>query len=50
VDDRGVGVGVAVESSNVLHIVQTGSGAQPASFILDNGGPFPGGTAAVAWN
>jgi hypothetical protein len=29
-----------------LHVVQTGSGAHPASYPMGTGGPFPGGKAA----
>jgi hypothetical protein len=31
-----------------LHVVQTGSGAQPASYTVDTGGCFPGSKAAGA--
>jgi hypothetical protein len=30
---------------SLLHSVQTGSGAQPASYPMDTRGPFPGGKA-----
>jgi hypothetical protein len=33
-----------------LHLVQTGSGAHPASYPMDTGGAFPGGKAAGAWS
>jgi hypothetical protein len=45
----GRGVGVRVQWGNgffPLHIVQTGSGAHPASYPVDTGGSFPGGKAA----
>jgi hypothetical protein len=47
-DDRGVGVRVPVGSEFSLHIVQTGSGAHPASNPMGTGSTFPGGKAAVA--
>jgi hypothetical protein len=46
-DDRGVGVRVGSEFS-LLHVVQTGSGAHPASYPMGTGGSFPGGKAAGA--
>jgi hypothetical protein len=36
------------EEFSLLHVVQTGSGAHPASFPMGTGGPFPGGKAAGA--
>jgi hypothetical protein len=33
---------------NFLHVVQTGSGADPASYSMGTGGSFPGGKAAGA--
>jgi hypothetical protein len=45
-DGRGVGVRVPVEAIFFpLHVVQTGSGAHPASSPIYNGGSFPGGKA-----
>jgi hypothetical protein len=40
-DDRGVGV-------SLLHTVQTGSGADPASYPMGTMGSFPGGKATGA--
>jgi hypothetical protein len=46
-DDRGVGVRVLVGSGfSLLHIVQTGSGAHPASYPMGARSYFPGGKAA----
>jgi hypothetical protein len=42
------GVGVQSQLFSLLHIVQTGSGAHPASYPMDIGGSFPGGKAAGA--
>jgi hypothetical protein len=33
-----------------LHVVQTGSGAHPASYPMGTGGFFPGGKAAGTWS
>jgi hypothetical protein len=45
--DRGVGVRVPVRSRISLpHVVQTGSGAHPASYPMGTEGTFPGGNAA----
>jgi hypothetical protein len=33
---------------SLLHVVQTGSGAHPASYLMGTGGSFPGGKAAGA--
>jgi hypothetical protein len=33
-----------------LHVVQTGSGAHPASYPMGIGGSFPGGKAVRAWS
>jgi hypothetical protein len=33
---------------SLLHSVQTGSGAHPASYTMGTGSSFPGGKAAVA--
>jgi hypothetical protein len=33
---------------SVLYVVQTGSGAHPASYTMGNGGYFSGGKAAEA--
>jgi hypothetical protein len=47
--DRGVGVRVPVGSEfSLIHIVQTGSGAHPASYPMGTGGSFPGGKATGA--
>jgi hypothetical protein len=35
---------------SLLHVVQTGSGAHPASYPMATGGFFPGGEAAGAWS
>jgi hypothetical protein len=32
---------------SLFHSVQTGSGAQPASYPMDTGGDFPGGKATI---
>jgi hypothetical protein len=44
-DDRAIGVRSPAEardfSSNLC--VQSGSGTQPASYVVGTGGPFPGG-------
>jgi hypothetical protein len=46
-EDRGVGVRVPVEQEfSFLHVLQTGSGVHPASYVMDNGCSFPGGKAA----
>jgi hypothetical protein len=48
-DGRGVGVRAPVGSKFFsLHVVQTGSGANPASYTMDTGGDFLRGKAAVA--
>jgi hypothetical protein len=48
-DDQGVGVGVPVGSKIfLLHVIQTGSGAQAASYSMGTGGSLPGGKAAGA--
>jgi hypothetical protein len=48
-DDRGVRVQVPVGSEfSLLHIVQIGSGAHPASYPMGTGGPFPRGNVAGA--
>jgi hypothetical protein len=42
-DGRGVGVRVPVGANcSHLHVVQIGSGAQPASYPIDTGDPLPG--------
>jgi hypothetical protein len=49
--DRGVGVRVLVRSRiSLLHVVQTGSGAHPASYPMGAGGSFLGGKATGAWS
>jgi hypothetical protein len=35
-----------VQDFSLLHSVQTGSGAHPASYQMGTGGSFPGGKAA----
>jgi hypothetical protein len=46
-DGRGGGVRITVaEDFSPLHDVQTGSGAQPASYPVSTGSSFPGGKAA----
>jgi hypothetical protein len=48
-DDHGVGVRVPVNQEfSLLHVVQTGSGAHPASYPMSTVGSFPGGKAAWA--
>jgi hypothetical protein len=44
-DDRGVGSRLSQEFS-LLNVVQTGSGAHPASHPTGTGGSFPGVKAA----
>jgi hypothetical protein len=47
-DSRGVGVLVPVgEYFSLLHVVETGSGAHPASYPMGNLGPFGGCKAPV---
>jgi hypothetical protein len=38
----------AVQDFSLLHIVQTGSAAHPASYPMGTGGSFPRGKAAEA--
>jgi hypothetical protein len=46
-DDQWIGVRVPVgQEFLLLHFVQTGSGAQPASYAIGTGGSFPGDKAA----
>jgi hypothetical protein len=48
-DDGGVGVRVPVRSKySLFHVIQTGSGARPASYLIGTRGCFPGGKAARA--
>jgi hypothetical protein len=50
-DDQGVGVWVPVGSEfSLLHNMQTGSGAHPASYPMDTWGSFPGGKVAGVWS
>jgi hypothetical protein len=51
-DDRMVGVRFLAVAGNfsIHHRVQTGSGAQPASYTMGSGSSFPGSKAAGAWN
>jgi hypothetical protein len=46
-DDREFGIRVPVGSDfSLLHVVQTGSGAHPASYPMGSRGSFPVGKAA----
>jgi hypothetical protein len=46
-DNQGFGVRVPVgQEFSLLHVVQTGSEANPASYPMGTGGSFPGGKAA----
>jgi hypothetical protein len=48
-DDRGVGVRVPVRSRiSLLHVIQTGSGAHPASYPMGTGGSVPRAKATGA--
>jgi hypothetical protein len=48
-DDRGAGVRVPVgQEFSLLHVVQTGSGAHPASYPMGTGGSFLASKAAGA--
>jgi hypothetical protein len=49
-DDRGSGIRFPVDvgSFSLLHCVQTGSGAHPASYTIGTGGSFLGGKVAEA--
>jgi hypothetical protein len=48
-DDRGVEVRVPLGSKfSLLHVVQTGTGAYPASYPMGTGGSFPRSKAAGA--
>jgi hypothetical protein len=47
-DGRGIGVRVPVGVFSLLHVVQTDSGAHPASYPMCTGSSFPGGKAAGA--
>jgi hypothetical protein len=50
-DDGGVGVWVLVGSEfSLLHIIQTSSGAHPASYPMVTGSSFPRGKAAGVRN
>jgi hypothetical protein len=50
-DDRGVGVRVPIGSRIfTFHIVRTGSGVHPTSYLVGTGAFFPGGKAAGAWS
>jgi hypothetical protein len=35
---------------SLLHVIQTGSGAHPASYPIGMGGSFPGGKEAGVWS
>jgi hypothetical protein len=48
-DNRGVAVRITVKSRfSLLHVVQTGCGAHPASYRMGTASSFPGGKAAGA--
>jgi hypothetical protein len=49
-DDQGVGVPVPVEARifSLLHVVQTGSGVQPTSYLMGTSVSFSRGKAAGA--
>jgi hypothetical protein len=48
-DGQGVGIRVAAGVNfSPLHVVQTGSGAHPADYLMGTGGTFPGNKAAGA--
>jgi hypothetical protein len=51
-DDRGSGIRFPKGAGDfsLLHRVQTGSGAHPASYPLGKTGSFPGGKAAGTWS
>jgi hypothetical protein len=50
-EDWGVGVWVPVgQEFSLLHVLQTGYGAHPASYPMGTGGSFPRGKAVGAWN
>jgi hypothetical protein len=50
-DDRGGGVRIAVDQEcSLLHSVQTGSEAHPASYPMGTGRSSPGDKVAGAWN
>jgi hypothetical protein len=46
--DRGGQISSLGKVKNFLHVVQTGSGAHPASYTMGTGGSFSGGKAAGA--
>jgi hypothetical protein len=39
-----------IQEFSLLHVVQTGSGAEPASYSVGNWGSFSGGKADGAWS
>jgi hypothetical protein len=47
-EDRGVRVGVKGQEFSLLHVVQTGSGANPTAYPVGAGGSFLVGKAAGA--
>jgi hypothetical protein len=49
-EGRGVGVRVAVGQDFFLHVVQTRSGAYPASYTMGTGDSIPGIKAAEDWS
>jgi hypothetical protein len=51
-DCRGLGVrfGVVAGNFSLLHRVQNGSGAHPASYPTGTGNSFPGGKPSGAWS
>jgi hypothetical protein len=50
-EDQEVGVRVLMgQEFSFLHVVQTGSGAHPASYPMGNAGSYIGDKTAGAWN
>jgi hypothetical protein len=45
-EDRGGRSSSPGRVKNFLHVVQTGSGVHPTSYLVGTGGSFPGGKAA----
>jgi hypothetical protein len=45
-----VRVAARAENFSFHHRIQTGSGAHPASYPVDNRGSFPGAKAAGSWS
>jgi hypothetical protein len=46
--DRGVGVPIPVKS-RILHVLETGSGVHPTSYLMGTVGSFHKGNAAGSW-